>query len=52
MRQRRVQVKLPPFRKVYMVALRIPYYVFSGPVGDECVYELHGLFKLLTGCYL
>jgi hypothetical protein len=37
---------------VYGVSFRIPHYIFSGPVGVECFHELHGLFKLVAGCYV
>jgi hypothetical protein len=34
------------------VAFRIPHYVFLGPVGLECLHVLHGLFKIVVGCYV
>jgi hypothetical protein len=42
---------IPP-SKVNVIALRIPNYVCSGPVGVEISYKVQGLFKLVAGCHM
>jgi len=36
----------------YSDAFRVTHYISSGPVGVECVHELHGGFQLVVGCYV
>jgi hypothetical protein len=40
------------FCRVYVITIRIPHYIFSGPGGPECIHELHGLFKIVARCHL
>jgi len=34
------------------VAVRIPHNIFMGPVSLEFPHKLHGLFKIVAGCYV
>jgi len=37
---------------VHIVSFEISHGVSSGPLEVECFHNLHGLFKLLTDCYV